>query len=135
MKLEILEKVGEIILIELRSAEENKEIATIEQEKQKEQALIKKAEQEQKNKNRAVRILTVLADVINKKAECGNTYLALSWAKGMASPYGISAEDWENCGELVGEMLALLGYSCTVHWYSSAWRKKSGKIGWLNISY
>ena len=135
MKLEILEKVGEVILVELRSAEDNHEIATIEQEKQKEQALIRKAEEERKNKIRAVEILTTLAEVINKKAECGHTHINLSWHRDNPPPHGISVKDWKNCGECVKEMLALLGYSCEVYWYTTAWQKKSGKIGWADIRW
>ena len=135
MKLEILEKVGEVILVELRSAEDNHEIATIEQEKQKEQALIRKAEQERKNKVRAVEILTALAEVINNKAECGHTHISLSWHRDTPAPLGISTKDWENCGECVKEMLKLLGYSCEVYWYSTSWAKKSGKIGWADIRW
>jgi hypothetical protein len=135
MKLEILEKVGEVILVELRSAEDNHEIATLEQEKQKEQALVRKAEQERKNKVRAVEILTTLAEVINSEAERGHTNISLSWHRDNPSPHGISVKDWENCGECVKGMLALLGYSCEVYWYSTAWQKKSGKIGWVTIRW
>lgn len=116
MKNEIFEKVGEIILAtNIRSAKENKKIAT-------------KAKQD--NSKRAIEIVAILAYIINQKAEQGDTHLDLYWKKDKPLPYGISAEDWENCAEFIRDVFTSLGYS-----YHPSWLLNSNKITWVRISW
>ena len=135
MTINILEKVGEITITELRSAKENKSIATKEQVRQAE---IKRLEEERKEKERqeqAAKFLPKLVDRINSAAEKGNESICLLWREEETNPCGIEYCVLEKIYETIKSILESIGYSVYLHTYSKSWTTRSGKLGELTISW
>ena len=133
MKIEVFEKVGEVIVTELRSASENNAIASIEAERKAELARIEAEQAKQKKRKEAQRILAIIAEEINKKAENGSTWLRFNWHEKTSSK--VSCTDWYLYSDLLTPILREAGYSVTEYWYSNSWRYTSGKIGFLQIGW
>ena len=134
MKVEILEKVGEITITQLRPAEENRVIADTEAKRKAELARIEKERRENEAKKRAVEILLpTICEIINKEAEKGNSNLYLEWSKKQPKPYGISWRDWSECSEYILPIFEQLGYRYYKHCYSDSWVKNSGKNGYITF--
>ena len=154
MKIEMFEKVGEIEIVSLRPACENKMIAEAEwkrlvEEKRrkeeeerirKEKERIREEEEERKNAILAKEIIVKLAKAINAKAERGSTWLDLEWndnKKYDCDNYtDISWYDFINTFKYTRPMLESAGYEVKdVYQYSTSWRRRSGKIGHVSISW
>ena len=134
MKVEILEKVGEITITQLRSAEENRVIADAAAKRKAELARIEKEKRENEAKKRAVEVLLpAICEAINKKVEKGDVNLTLEWSKGQPKHYGISWTDWLECSKYILPIFEQLGYKHYEHYYSDSWVKKSGKNGYITF--
>ena len=140
MKVEILEKVGEITVTQLRPAEENRVIADTEAKRKAELARIEEErreseakKRESEAKKRAVELLPTICEAINKKAEKGDVNLTLEWSKGQPKHYGISWTDWLECSKYILPIFEQLGYKHYEHYYSDGWVKRSGKNGYITF--
>ena len=133
MKVEILEKVGEITVTQLRPAEENRVIADTEAKRKAELARIEEERRESEAKKRAVELLPTICEAINKKAEKGDVNLTLEWSKGQPKHYGISWIDWLECSKYILPIFEQLGYKHYEHYYSDGWVKRSGKNGYITF--
>lgn len=133
MKIEMFEKVGEVIVTELRPASENNAIASIEAGRKAELARTEAEQAEQKKRKKVQRILAIVAEEINKKAESGSTWLRFDWHEKTSSK--VSWIDWYLHSDLLTPILKEAGYSVTDYWYSTSWRNTSGKIGFLQIGW
>ena len=133
MKVEILEKVGEITVTQLRPAEENRVIADTEAKRKAELARIEEERRESEAKKRAVELLPIICEAINKKAEKGDTSLTLEWSKGQPKHYGINWTDWLECSKYILPIFEQLGYKHYEHCYSDGWVKRSGKNGFITF--
>jgi hypothetical protein len=131
MKVEILEKVGEITVTQLRPAEENRVIADTEAKRKAELARIEEERRESEAKKRAVELLPTICEAINKKAEKGDTSLTLTWLKKQSNPYGISWVNWLECSKYILPIFEQMGYKHYEHCYSDSWVKRSGKNGYI----
>lgn len=147
MKIEMFEKVGEIEIISLRPACENKMIAEAEQ-KRKETERKRKAEEEERRKEEEARknailakaVIVELTKAINKEAENGGTRLYLGWhnrAKYDTDNYtNITWNDFINTFEYTRPLLESAGYKVgDIYQHSDSWRRRSGKIGYIHISW
>ena len=145
MKIEMFEKVGEIEIVSLRPACENKMIAEAEQKRKEEEKRrkeeeerIRKEEEARRNAALAKEVIVKLAKSINKAAEKGSTCLYLEWHDGEKYDYfnytDISWNDFINTFEYTLPMLESAGYKVNdLHLYSEGWRRRSGKIGYTHI--
>lgn len=146
MKIEMFEKVGEIVIAELRSANENKEIALIEQARQEEERR-KKEEAERlaeelrikEEREKAESTLLLIIEAINLTAAKGETILSLNWYDGSndaENKYGFSIYQYEVCLNYFQSILESAGYRVGEPYrYSSSWRYRSGKIGYAHIGW
>ena len=135
MTINILEKVGEITITELRSAKENNRIAIKEQERLAELKRLEEERKERERQEQIARFLPKLADEINKAAEEGATFIELLWEEEKANPCEIDFRVLEKVFESVKTIFKNLGYSMLLHSYSQSWVTRSGKLGFLNISW
>ena len=128
MMIEMFEKVGEINVIALRPAAENRSIAETEK--------VRKAEEERREDACIANdVLMKLVNAINAEAEEGGEYLHLEWNNSNSiEPFGI---DWDDYGKAIKHILPLLkdaGYRVSkCHAYSGSWARKSGKKGYTYI--
>lgn len=152
MKIEMFEKVGEIVIAELRSASENKEIALIEKARQEEEERKRKEEEERKKEEarlaeelkqkeeqeKAKSTLLLIIEAINATAEKGETVLSLDWhgGKDAETKYGFSIYQYNTCLKYFKSVLESAGYTVDeIYWYSTSWRYKSGRIGYAFINW
>lgn len=133
MTINILEKVGEITITELRSAKENNFIAIKEQERLAELDRLEEERKERERQEQIARFLPKLTDEINKAAEKGKIHIELLWKVGAANPCGIEFRVLEKVFESVKTIFENLGYSISLHSYSQSWVTRSGKLGYLDI--
>lgn len=136
MKIDIVKKVGEITITELRSAKENKAVAD---EAQKLIAEKKRIEEENKRRellNRLQTLVPHIMELINDKAQRGGTSLDFEWrtSKNYKSN-GVTWEEWNVIKKTFNSHLGSLGYSIREHEYSDSWKKQSGRIGYGWISW
>lgn len=132
MKLEIFEKIGEMNITQVRTAEENNAIASAEKARLAELAELKK---QQELKEKAPIIIQSLMEKINQTAEKGGNSLTLEWTEKIPRFHGITWQEWSALGEKIIPSFEKLGYHIYIHWYSPAWRTKTGKIGYTYISW
>lgn len=133
MTINILEKVGEITITELRSAKENNFIAIKEQERLAELDRLEEERKERERQEQIARFLPKLADEINKAAEKGKIHIELLWEREEANPCGIEFCVLEKIFDSVENIFKNLGYSISFHKYSQSWVTRSGKLGYLDI--
>lgn len=134
MQIDIVEKVGEIIVTELRPASLNAEIMGIELARQAEIQAIEKAKRDKEDQLASAQVLAVLSERMNASAERGNSFIRLEWNHNSNPIKGLSFERWEYLLEnYIGSILKELGYKIYSHEYSDSWKRKSGKIGYYSI--
>lgn len=121
MKIEMFEKIGEIEIVELRSAVENKAIAEIEN--------ARKAEEKKKEKDRRTKIvLNFITKEINRCAEKGYTDIEIRLNSQEELDFALSVENE------IKNILTSFGYRVNdIHEYSQSWKKKSGTYGYWMI--
>lgn len=125
MKVEMFEKVGEIEIVELRSAIENKAIAEIERARKAE-------EEERKKAELVIKVASWVAEEINKKAEKGETWLDIRFNMGADYPCTIS--ECKSVEKKVKEIFTSLGYDIRdIYEYSISWANRSECWGYWNI--
>jgi hypothetical protein len=135
MKIEMFEKVGEINVIALRSAAENKSIAEVERARKAEEERIRKEAEERENARIANDVLMKLVNAINAEAEKGGEHLRIEWKESdTMEPFGIG---WYDYGRAIKHILPILeaaGYRVDErHVYSDSWTRRSGKWGYAYI--
>lgn len=134
MKVEMFEKVGEIDIVTLRSAHENRMIAEAERARKAEEERIRKEAEEQENARIAKEVLVKLIDAINTEAEKGHQYLHIEWRADNLEPFGVR---WSEYGKAIKYILPILesaGYKVNeLYEYSESWTRKSGKWGYTYI--
>jgi 2-oxoglutarate dehydrogenase complex dehydrogenase (E1) component-like enzyme len=131
MKIEIFEKTGEVTIVQMRTAEENNAIAltAITQEK------MARMEKERKIQESFSKVLQTLAQKINKAAEDGHHYFYLDWSKSSPKPHNIDWETIKGLSEKLVSIFKIMGYNITVHEYCPQWAEKSGRLGYISISW
>lgn len=127
MKIEMYEKVGEIIVANLRTAEENKKIAAETRALKAEEERRREEERKQKEQKRAEELLPIIIEKINTSALLGNNTLTFEWSEDVKSE--ISFNDWNIFCKYHKDYFVELGYKFYTHEYSKNWRERSGKIG------
>ena len=135
MKVEILEKIGEIDITCLRPAEENRAIASIEAERKAEIARIEKEREEQEAKVKTVKLLATLVEKINQAANKGEFSINFDWTENFPKSKDIEWKEWEMCSDKFIPILEQAGYKCYTHKYCSSWRTRSGRIAYASISW
>ena len=135
--VELYEKVGEITIAELRPASINRSIAQSENDRKKEEERIRKEREEAEKRQRASVILAKLIEAINEQADLGKFGLHLNWTTSNYDELLISDSDWLKCDHAanVDPILEAAGYHVNTYWYSDSWTRRSGKIGYLHISW
>lgn len=131
MKIEMYEKVGEIIVANLRTAEENKQIAAETRALKAEEVRRREEERKQKEQKRAEELLPIIIEKINTSALLGNNTLTFKWGEDVKSE--ISFNDWNIFCKYHEDYFVKLGYKFCTHEYSKSWRERSGKIGYATI--
>lgn len=129
MKIEMFEKVGEIEIVELRSAAENKAIAEIEMARKAEEERLRKEAEERKNDEIAVNIATHLVKEINEEAEKGHTQCT-RYALLNSPIYQNKLRVVEN---RLNKIFDPLGYRIFIHEYSNSYQKKINEWGYITI--
>lgn len=135
MKVEILEKVGEITISCLRPAEANNAIASVEAARKAEIARIEKERKEQEAMVRTTELLAIIVEEINKAAEKGSFSVDFEWTEKSPKSKNILYHDWEDYFDRCANILEQMGYKHYTHWYSKSWRTRSGRIGYASIHW
>jgi hypothetical protein len=135
MKVEILEKIGEIDITCLRSAKESRAIASTEAERKAEIARIEKEREEQEAEIKTVELLKTLVKQVNAAADKGEFAIYFSWEEDELTSKGIQWKDWKKLFDRVSPTLEQMGYKCNTHEYCSSWRTRSGRIAHASISW
>lgn len=137
MTIEMFEKVGEINVIALRSAEENRAVAEAELARKAEEERIRKEAEERENMLIAKDVLAKLVNAINVKAESGGTVLSIEWTEsGTMKPFGIDWNDYGKAIKYIKSILETAGYKVTDRYeYSDSWTRRSGKWGYAYINW
>lgn len=131
MKIEMYEKVAEIIVANVRTAEENKRIAAETRALMAEEERRREEERKQKEQKRAKELLPIIIEKINTSALLGNNTLSFSWGEDTEAE--ISFDDWNIFCKYHKDYFVELGYKFCVHEYSKSWRERSGRIGYATI--
>ena len=136
MKIDIVEKVGEIIVTELRPASLNAEITSAELARQAEIRAIEKAKRDKEDQMASAQVLAVLSEKMNAAAERGQHMIYLEWNRNSNPIKNLSFDRWEHLVKnYIGDILKGLGYKIYSHEYSDSWKRKSGKIGHYSIHW
>lgn len=134
MKIEMFEKVGEINVIALRSAEENRTIAEAEQARKAEEERIRKEAEERENIRIANGVLVKLINAINTEADKGNQRLYLEWKNVVEPPFNIGWYEYDTAIKYIRPILESAGYKVDKRYkYSASWTGRSGKLGYVTI--
>jgi hypothetical protein len=129
MQIEIYEKVGEVSVLELRSAEENRAIAEAEMARKQEVVRLVEEKKQCEATTKCAELIPAVMEAINKTAENGKTTLPLLWTKDHPTQFGLNFDEWSRCIEMLTLAFDKLGYKFFISLYSASWSKKSGKIG------
>ena len=137
MKIEMFEKVGEINVIALRSADENRAVAEAEIMRREEEERIRKEKEERENARIANEVLAKLVNAINAKAEDGGTLLSIEWSECHSmEPFGISWSEYGKAIKHIKPILEAAGYQVDDRYsYSDSWTRRSGKWGYAHIHW
>ena len=132
MKVEMFEKVGEIEIVELRSAVENKAIAEIEKARKAEEERLRKEKEEREKDELAIKVATWIAEEINKKAENGGEDFEILFEVADKHPYGFY--ECQRVEKTVKEIFTSLGYRVDdIYEYSQSWKTRSGRWGYWHF--
>ena len=131
MKVEMLEKIGEIEIVNLRPASENRAIAEVEKAKRAEEERIRKEKEEEQLRKDAQIVLIKIIDLINKEAEKGSNSMSIDFYHTSAKDkYGFTFKEYQKTFELIKPVLESAGYKLDEPYeYSRSWQNKSGKDG------
>lgn len=130
----MFEKVGEINIVALRSAEENRAIAEAEQVRKAEEERIRKEAKEQEDIRIANEILAKLVDAINTEADKGRKHLYIEWRRECIAPFGIGWNEYDKAIKYIRPILESAGYKVDKRYkYSASWTAKSGRWGYVFI--
>ena len=133
MKIEMFEKIGEINVVELRPASENRAIANAELARKAEEERIRKEQEEREKARIANEVLAKLVKAINDKSEIGGQYLHLEW-RSLTKSYGISFSEYCTAFDYIKPILESAGYDVRdIYFYSDSWTYRSGKLGYAYI--
>ena len=137
MKIEMFEKVGEINVIALRSADENRAVAEAEIMRREEEERIRKEIEERENARIANEVLAKLVNAINAKADDGGTMLSIEWSECHSmEPFGISWSEYGKAIKHIKPILEAAGYQVDDRYsYSDSWTRRSGKWGYAHIHW
>ena len=137
MIIEMYEKFGEIIIAEMRTAEENQQIADEARNRIAEEERMRKEKEERENRLIANEVLVKLVNAINATAEKGKTVLSVEWRKDVSmEPFGITWEDYQKGEKYFKPVFESAGYRVdSLYEYSQSWRERSGKRGYTSISW
>ena len=135
MKVEMYEKIGEINIVTLRSAEENQQIARETNKRKDEEERMRKEKEEKENRLIANKVLLNLINAINTSAEEGKTFLEIVWNKDTnTTPHSITFEEYKRGEKYFKPVLESAGYKVnSMHVYSKNYTKQSGKQGYVFI--
>lgn len=132
----MLIEVEQTIITGLRSAELNKCIAEQEQERQRVEREIAEQKHKEEMFSELPTIVAKLMNKINGEAEAGNTYFEYVWWENVrVGLCGIGYKRFVEHFNNIEPMLKELGYNVYFSYYSDSWRRKSGKICQLRISW
>ena len=137
MRIEMFEKVGEINVIALRSADENRAVAEAERMRREEEERIRKEAEERENARIANEVLAKLVNAINAKADDGGTMLSIEWSECHSmEPFGISWSEYGKAIKHIKPILEAAGYQVDDRYsYSDSWTRRSGKWGYAHIHW
>ena len=135
MTFEILEKVGEITITQVRTAEENRAIATAEAARLAELTRLAELQREQELMKKVAKVVPILMEEVNQSAEKGQRSLHFSWSQTQPCSHGVTWQEWDELVEKFTPIFEQLGYKVYTDWYSPSWRTKSGKIGYASIRW
>ena len=137
MKIEMFEKVGEINVIALRSADENRAVAEAERMRREEEERIRKEMEERENARIANEVLAKLVNAINAKADDGGTMLSIEWSECHSmEPFGISWSEYGKAIKHIKPILEAAGYQVDDRYsHSDSWTRRSGKWGYAHIRW
>lgn len=135
MQIEIYEKVGEVSILELRSAEENRAIAKAEVERRQEAVRLAEEKKRHEVTVKCAELMPAVMEAINQAAENGETTLSLLWTKDHPTQLGLDFNEWSECKEMLASAFEKLGYKFWISQYSTSWTKRSGKVGWGSIGW
>lgn len=135
MEIGIFEKVGEITVTCLRSAEENNAIASVEAARKAEIARIEKEREEQKAVEKTAELLAIIVEQINIAAEKGAFSVNFDWTEQVPTSNSVQWKDWEKYSNRFIPVLEKMGYKCYTHLYSQSWRYQSGRICYVSIHW
>lgn len=143
MKIDIVKKVGEITITELRSARDNRVIANeanrLLEEKRRIEEEKRRIEEEKKHRELLDRLDTIVPHImrcINEAAKTGNKRLSFEWYTSKDSKSnGITWEEWKILKETFNSHFGSLGYRISDHEYSDGWKERNGKVGYGSITW
>ena len=135
MEFKVITKSEEIAVIGFKTAKENHNIAAKVMKERRAKEELERIEREAKEKKALEELYQKLMDKINKEAEQGYIALQLDWRTDK-NPLGISIGSWELRQKEIQTFFGNLGYRIDdVYIYSDSWRRQSGKVGYVNISW
>ena len=136
MKFEMYEKVGEVVVAELRSASTNNAIATAEAARIAEAERAEREAKEAQEKAAAAVVLAHIVEAINHSAEKGRCSVRFEWTQSFPKSNGLTDMDWLLYSKYFQPVLEAAGYTIDIpHWYSQSWVTRSGKIGYVAIRW
>ena len=136
MKFEMYEKVGEVVVAELRPASTNNAIATAEAARIAEIERAEKEAKEAQEKAASAVVLAHIVEAINRSAEKGRCSVRFEWTKSSPKSNGITDTEWSLYSKHFKPVLEAAGYTVDIpHWYSQSWVTRSGKIGYVAIRW
>ena len=136
MKITMYEKVGEMVVTELRPASTNNAIATAEAARIAEAKRIEQEAKEAKEKEASTGVLARIVEAINRNAEKGKCSVRFEWTKSSPKSNGITDTEWTLYSKYFKPVLEAAGYTVdTPHWYSQSWVTRSGKIGYVSVRW
>ena len=135
--VELYEKIGEITIAELRPASMNRNIAQLEINRKNEEERLRKEREEAEKRQKASVILAKLIEAINEQADLGKLSFDLNWTTSNYDKLLISDSEWLSCDHAtnIDPILESAGYRISTYWYSDSWTRRSGKVGYLHISW
>lgn len=135
MEFKVITKTEEIAVIGFKTAKENRSIATTVREEKDKQIEKQRIERDAKEKKALEELYQNIMKAINKESEEGRYTLHIQWRESY-KPFDISISVWELKEKEIKTFFGNLGYRVDdVYIYSDSWRNRSGKVGYVTISW
>lgn len=136
MKIELFEKIAEVNMIGVKTAEENRAIASqVKAQKEKaEQEAKRKREEEVLSKSES--ILMWFLNEFDSYSKRGATRFLYTWE--YEARKGESRLSWSEFMLAFSPCIPVLqglGYKVSIHEYSEGWKKRGGNEGYLTITW